>query len=201
MDIVGCCQHCQHQSCNVLRVVRQTAIKWRVNSPLAAISSIDMPRSWAMNPSIENTAKPAKILVALFKQHSTTQSLQQNKMTTLHWQRVFKCKTVTWLCTERHVSMWVRSLTCSSCCCIGCSLLEQSVPPDRQRRRRTPESPRHATPVGGKILSFEIFWQLHVKSCGRQHYLNNLCHCVNKSMSDEWLHVCLYLCTFRSVWM
>lgn len=139
--------------------MRQTAIKWGVNSPLAATSFIGMPRSWAINPSTENTAKPAKILVALFRQHSATQSLQQNKMTNLHCQRVHKCKTVLWWCTviARHASMWVRTLTCSSCCCIGCSLLEQSVLPDTQHRRRAPESLHHAIPTGGKISTFEIF--------------------------------------------
>ncbi|TNN44601.1 hypothetical protein EYF80_045203 [Liparis tanakae] len=46
------------------------------NSPAETTSSIGTPISKAMNPSTENTTKPAKILVALFRQHSTKQSLQ-----------------------------------------------------------------------------------------------------------------------------
>lgn len=151
MDIVGCCQRSQHQSCNVLCAVWRTAIKWRGNSPLVATSSIDMPRSWAMNPSTENTAKPAKILVALFKQHRAMQSLQQKKT----WHDDPSLQNVK---PQLIISMWVRPLTCSSCCCIGCSLQVRWVLPDTQRRRRTPESRHHATPAGGKILTFEFVY-------------------------------------------
>lgn len=110
-----------------------------------------MPRSWAMNPSTENTAKPAKILVALFKQHRAMQSLQQKKT----WHDDPSLQNVK---PQLIISMWVRPLTCSSCCCIGCSLQVRWVLPDTQRRRRTPESRHHATPAGGKILTFEFVY-------------------------------------------
>lgn len=43
-----------------------------------------------MNPSTENTAKPAKILVALFRQHRAKQSLEQDRETTQNYQNVNK---------------------------------------------------------------------------------------------------------------
>lgn len=101
-----------------------------------------------MNPSTENTTKPAKILVALFRQHSAMQSLQhgENKSPRCHPAR--ERQTV-----KSGRVLRARPLTDSSCCCICCSCPGRSAPPDTRRRRRTPESPRHATPRAGKIKS------------------------------------------------
>lgn len=44
--------------------------------PELTTSSMGKPRLWAMNPSTEKTTKPAKMLVALLRQHSARQSLQ-----------------------------------------------------------------------------------------------------------------------------
>lgn len=54
------------------------------------MSSNEMLRSWAMNPSTENTAKPAKILVALFRQHSAKQSLEQDRETSQKYRKIKK---------------------------------------------------------------------------------------------------------------
>lgn len=43
-----------------------------------------------MNPSTENTAKPAKILVALFRQHSAKQSLEQDRETSQKYRKIKK---------------------------------------------------------------------------------------------------------------
>lgn len=60
----------------------QMMTREEINPPAEATSSIGKSRVWAMYPSTENTATPAKILVALLRQHSARQSLQhsQNKI-------------------------------------------------------------------------------------------------------------------------
>lgn len=47
--------------------------------PEVTTSSMGKPRVWAMNPSTENTTKPAKMLVALLRQQSARQSLQHSQ--------------------------------------------------------------------------------------------------------------------------
>lgn len=119
------------------------------NSPAETTSSIGTPMSWAMNPSTENTTKPAKILVALFRQHSAKQSLQHtdNKKPALSRRRRRGTLNV----------LRAGTRTCSSYCCICCSSPERSALPGTRRRRRTPESQRRARPGSGlEIDSWDV---------------------------------------------
>lgn len=118
--------------------------------PDSATSAMGTPCSWAMNPSTENTAKPATTLVPLFSKHSIRESLQITKAKCSHcmWQNMrllifkylFKIK----------VNNYWSSCTYSSCCCICCSFPAQLGSPHRYCRRRRSDSQPPSTPVPTK---------------------------------------------------
>lgn len=62
-----------------MQSVKQGTGRLSRDPPEVTTSSMDKPRLWAMNPSTENTTKPAKMLVALLRQQSARQSLQHGQ--------------------------------------------------------------------------------------------------------------------------